>query len=159
MHANEVAAKVQNDRLAELGRRPNVCGHYTSWLEYGYLQQGRLDDAKTMLDACYERMSDEPKGGERWYFSAMLARYVLDTQDFDLVLAYPFEFEPGDDAGRDYHFVNALAAAKTGRISDAAQHQIDMVEHAMDDDRMLPTLTHQIDGLIALYHGDSYNFV
>jgi tetratricopeptide (TPR) repeat protein len=28
------------------------CGHYPTWLHYGYLQQHRYDDARRMLDAC-----------------------------------------------------------------------------------------------------------
>jgi hypothetical protein len=35
--ANVRARDVQNARLAELGRSANVCGHYTSWLHYGWL--------------------------------------------------------------------------------------------------------------------------
>ena len=152
--ANEVASGVQNARLAELGRRPNVCGHYTFWLEYGYLEQGRLEDAKALLDACYDRMSAEPRVGERWYFASMLARYVIDAGDYDAARRYVFEFEAGDDAARNYHFANAFAAAKTGLIAEAAAHQIAMVEYAGDGDDIAPILSTEIDGLVALHHGE-----
>ena len=152
--ANEVASSVQNDRMAALGRRPVVCGHYPFWLEYGYLEQGRKEDAKALLDACYDRMSAEPRAGERWYFGSMLARYVIDAEDYDATRRYEFEFETGDDAARNYHFTNAFAAAKTGLIAEVAAHQIAMVEHAEEGDDIAPILSAEIDGLVALHHGE-----
>lgn len=152
--ANEVASRVQNERMAAANRRESVCGHYTFWLEYGYLQQGRIDDAKAVLDACYARMADEPRAGERWYFGQMLARYVVDTQDYSSVASYTYDFEDGDTGGRDYHFALAYAAAQTGRVAEAAKHQIEISEHANEDDQRAPILSSEIDGILALHHGE-----
>ena len=80
--ANTIASEVQNARRAELGKRENVCGHYPFWLEYGYLQQGRFDEAAKMMNTCFDRIKDNPAGHERWHFAAMRARYVLDTEDW-----------------------------------------------------------------------------
>ena len=80
--ANERAVGVQTARLQGLGRRANVCGHYTYWLEYGYLQQGRHEKAAEVLQRCYERQGDQPTAGEVGSFVLMRARYVLDTEDW-----------------------------------------------------------------------------
>jgi len=155
VRANVIADSVQNTRFAERGRRPNVCGHYTFWLEYGYLEQGRVDDARAILDACYARMSDEPQMGERSYFGSMLARYIVDTEDYDSAEHYTFDF--GDDrnsGSRDYHFGQAYAASQSGRIGEASAHQIQIIEHARDGDKIAPVLSAEIDGILALHHGE-----
>jgi len=52
VHANEVASGVLNEQNAQKGKPATVCGHYNLWLEYGYLQQGRMRDAKQVLETC-----------------------------------------------------------------------------------------------------------
>jgi hypothetical protein len=99
-------------------------------------------------------MSAEPKAGERGYFGSMLARYVIDADDYDAARRYAFEFEAGDHAARNYHFATAFAAARTGLIAEAAAHQIAMVEHAGDGDDIAPILSAEIDGLVSLHHGE-----
>jgi tetratricopeptide (TPR) repeat protein len=80
--ANEVARDVANDRQAGLGRRPGVCGHYTAWLEYGYLQQGRFDAANGVLSDCAERLDAEPNPSEQAYYGSMMVMYAVDTEDW-----------------------------------------------------------------------------
>ena len=50
--ANETAIAVVNRQRASAGKPPHVCGHYPYWLEYGYLQLGRTDDARRILEDC-----------------------------------------------------------------------------------------------------------
>ena len=152
--ANEVASSVQNERMASLGRRPVVCSHYPFWLEYGYLQQGRLDDGKAILDACYERMGNDPNGAERSYFAHMLARYVVDSHDYEAVSNYLYEYADDDTRGREYHFAQAFAAARLGRIEDATAHQIRIGEGAEEQSERATIQSSQVDGVLALYHGE-----
>jgi tetratricopeptide (TPR) repeat protein len=155
VRANVIADSVQNARFAERGRRPSVCGHYTFWLEYGYLEQGRTDKAKSILDACYTRMANEPNRSERSYFGSMLARYVVDAEDYDAIDHYVFDF--GDDlssGSRDYHFARAYAAAQLGRIGESSADQIQIIERASEDNKIAPILSAQIDGILALHHGE-----
>src|SRR5439155_4753848 len=51
--ANEAAIRVVNDVRAHHGGLPVACGHYPEWLEYGYLQQGRFDEARKLLAGCH----------------------------------------------------------------------------------------------------------
>lgn len=106
--ANVRARDVQNARLAELGRPPNVCGHYTSWLHYGWLMRGDLDDAERGMAACHERVaSGSATPGEVSYFVNMRARQVLDTKDWASVGRWSAAV---DDPG--YDFVTAYAAVE-----------------------------------------------
>src|SRR5207302_805494 len=50
--ANETAIALGNRLRQKAGRPPGRCGHYNEWLEYGYLQQGRVADARRVLEGC-----------------------------------------------------------------------------------------------------------
>lgn len=50
--ANRNALRVGDAMRAARGRPPTVCGHYTTWLTYAYLQEGREADAAHALAAC-----------------------------------------------------------------------------------------------------------
>ncbi|HEX4007254.1 MAG TPA: hypothetical protein VHX60_13845 [Acidobacteriaceae bacterium] len=46
VRANIAATSVTNEQAAAAGRPTRHCGHYNYWLEYGFLEQGRIADAK-----------------------------------------------------------------------------------------------------------------
>jgi tetratricopeptide (TPR) repeat protein len=52
VQANIAATTVTNQTAAASGRPPRRCGHYNYWLEYGYLEQGRIGAAKSVVDGC-----------------------------------------------------------------------------------------------------------
>lgn len=88
--ANENAIRVVDEQQAAAGRPPTVCGHYPSWLEYGYLEQGRIRKARTVLKACRDRaetdqsgpMAADPDASAVGSYMMMWARYLLDTGDW-----------------------------------------------------------------------------
>src|SRR5262249_22345147 len=51
--ANVAAVHVATDMRAHHGAGPVPCGHAVSWLEYGYLEQGRPGEAKKLLAGCH----------------------------------------------------------------------------------------------------------
>ena len=53
--ANETAMAVVHRLRQKAGKPPSMCGHYNEWLEYGYLQQGRVEDARRILDGCRQQ--------------------------------------------------------------------------------------------------------
>lgn len=155
IEANIVADRVQNDRNAALGRRINVCGHYTSWLEYGYLQAGRFEDARNMLEACFARQSDSPSESERNYFSRMRARYVFDTEDWDSAshfsVAQSGEIRPSDHI----EFTDAVAALRLGSRGRAMAF-VDRTKTLTSDNRsdVQTIYMHQLQGLLAAEESD-----
>lgn len=91
--ANETATKIAEQARAAKGRPPAGCGHGLSWLEYGYLQQGRLMDARRVLVACAEEAQKRPylsegadlldvDGSSAASFAAMRSRYLIDSGDW-----------------------------------------------------------------------------
>ena len=52
VRANETAIAVVNRDRQKDGKPPAMCGHYNEWLEYGYIQQGRVADARRVLEGC-----------------------------------------------------------------------------------------------------------
>jgi tetratricopeptide (TPR) repeat protein len=112
--ANIRARDLQNGRRAELGRTPNPCGHYTSWLHYGWLQQGKLADAERGMAECHERVLSGATPSEVGYFVSMRARHVLDLADPDAAERLSADVDrPG------YDFVTALTAARSDDLTEA----------------------------------------
>lgn len=77
-----VAANEQAMRVTErqMGRSPVGCRHYNEWLEYGYLQQGRLKDAARLVEEC--RVDVERRQGAAGSLERMQAMYLADTTDW-----------------------------------------------------------------------------
>ena len=94
VHANLLATGVNNREAAADGRPPRRCGHYNYWLEYGYLQQGRIHEAKSALAGCkVEAMAPgmaarardtvDPDTSSVGSFAEMRVRYLVDTGHWD----------------------------------------------------------------------------
>jgi tetratricopeptide (TPR) repeat protein len=95
---NEIASGPDRDAW-----RP---GHYTWWLGYGYLQQGRYRDAAAHLEAMRDRTPPGAPAGRRAHLLRMRAEYVANTGRWtDPSLDWSIE-RPGAPAG----FGAALAA-------------------------------------------------
>ncbi len=58
-------------------------GHYTSWLTYGLVQQGRFADAERYLVQAYEKLSGTTLGRPRSYMATMRAHHVINTGRWD----------------------------------------------------------------------------
>ena len=96
--------------------------HSLQWLQYAYLQQGRLDDAKKLID--------EAGGGshhEQMTKQRMIARYAIETGDLsalqslraDLLSSNYGSAHDTKVAEAIQREVEALAAKKEGRMNDA----------------------------------------
>lgn len=118
--ANERACAVTDAERAAKGETPAVSTHYTYWLLYGYLQQGRLDDAKKAMDAAHERVNGPSLTSEDEYFALQRARYVVDSEDWAAAERYTL---PEDSPAVDhpvYRFTSAYAALQHGEAVDLA---------------------------------------
>lgn len=156
--ANEVARDVQNARQERLGRAPVVCGHYTYWLEYGYLQQGRYQDAKSVLDACYDRVQASATASEMSYFADMRARYFFDSGDAAAATEYVAEW---DQPNPNYEIVNAVAAGISGDLETARAINAAMSQrtpaYKMGSEQpptVAQVLAASMEGGVAMWEGD-----
>jgi tetratricopeptide (TPR) repeat protein len=103
---NEIASGHNHDQW--------TANHYTLWLNYAYLQQGRYADALKMIDMIGRHMS--AKGDRRmWSLVDMRARYVVDTEKWDAPPAWETDVEPlGADGRATWALVTGLGAARRG---------------------------------------------
>ena len=90
VRANIAATAVTDQQAAAAGRPPVRCGHYHYWLEYGYLEQGRIGAAKKVVAGCRDvatqsgmaakaRGTVDPDDASVSSFVVMRARYLVDT--------------------------------------------------------------------------------
>jgi len=121
VRANENATRVVNVGRAAHGRGPSFCGHYNFWLEYGYLQIGRIDDARTLVEKCQEQASPpsaDARDPDNTLFGSaveMWSRYVLDTEDWSGKQArWTPDFGSARYPRATWAFTRGFAAAKRG---------------------------------------------
>jgi len=118
VEANEAAVKITRGPVAR-GGPAGVCGHYPSWLTYGYLQQGRVEAARTMVTACHEAVSAAPRPA--WgVVAAMRSRYLLDTDEWSgevAAITIPSSAQPA--AAFTYEFTSAFSAVRRGDLPGA----------------------------------------
>jgi tetratricopeptide (TPR) repeat protein len=89
-----IAAIADVDRVRKAaGKGPAGCGHYPSWLGYGYLQLGQMDKARSAVALCraavdsqvamdHPGMSMDPDASLTGAFANMRLRYLVDTGDW-----------------------------------------------------------------------------
>jgi tetratricopeptide (TPR) repeat protein len=136
--ANETAIRVVDQQHASRQRPPLACGHYPSWLEYGYLQQGRLTAAKRLVAACRDlpRPGGTPADPEKLTidsFVTMRARYVLDTEEFaGDVAGWSISLDSRHDADVLNAFVDGYAAFKANRDAAPALTRLRDARAALD---------------------------
>jgi tetratricopeptide (TPR) repeat protein len=93
--ANEGTVHLVHDGMhARNPAAPAVgCAHPITWLAYGYLQQGRFDDARRLVENCGEEMRTHPykadgadlldyDNSSAASFAVMRTRYLVDSEDW-----------------------------------------------------------------------------
>jgi tetratricopeptide (TPR) repeat protein len=147
--ANETAMAVVNKERQKEGKSPAMCGHYNEWLEYGYLQQGRVADARRVLEGCRQAAEKavaaasnakspghgamsmsgmSPAVAAVGSYAEMRAHFLICTQLWNDEVArwtmpagdYPF-------AQPVFDYTNALAAIQRGDLA-AAREAVSLVE-------------------------------
>ncbi|HUF49132.1 MAG TPA: hypothetical protein VMM93_15045 [Vicinamibacterales bacterium] len=151
--ANIRARDTQDAGNTAHGGHANVCGHYSSWLQYGHLMLDQHAEAAALLDACYERVSGAPTAEEIGYFLSMRARQILDTEDWTLRDRWTWTPPAGADpaVGRrrfHYDWVNAFAALRQGDPSAARA----LVARPTSD-AMVKIPADELRGLLAIADG------
>lgn len=129
--ANETASSVANRLRSAHGQHGRGCGHYPFWLAYGYQEQGRLADARKVLEACRaEATSDHAQGADDpgydpdrsslGSYVAMWSRYLIDSEDFGGEVA-SWTIDPGPRPATRFHlaFARGFAAARRGDLATA----------------------------------------
>ncbi|MGB8985185.1 MAG: hypothetical protein WCC37_00995, partial [Candidatus Sulfotelmatobacter sp.] len=90
VQANIAATSVVNRQEVAAGKPPRRCGHYNYWLEYGYLEQGRIGEAEKVVAGCRAEAAEsgmaarargtvDPDDALVGSFAVMRSRYIVDT--------------------------------------------------------------------------------
>ena len=111
---NEVAAGPVRARW-----RP---GHYTHWLVYAYLQQGRREEAARLVGVL---ASNTTTPGGRGQLANIRARYVLETERWDSPESHALAADTtaaGEDGYEYSSFASGIAALRRGDRGTAAAH-------------------------------------
>jgi tetratricopeptide (TPR) repeat protein len=124
VRANVNAQRVVNRELAARGAGPLRCGHSSLWLEYGYLELGRTDSARTVMMGCRERAQAssanprDPDDSDLGSAVEMWSRYVIDTRSWSgAEVQWTPDFGASRWARATWEFTRGLAAAERGDSS------------------------------------------
>lgn len=100
----------QNEIASGPDRSRWTPGHYTSWLGYGYLQQGRLRDAFAHLERMRAQLRPDAQG-QRAALARMRADYMVNTGEWDSpALDWAIELENAPAAAATDAFIRGAAA-------------------------------------------------
>jgi tetratricopeptide (TPR) repeat protein len=113
--ANEVAAIGTDADRTKWGP-----GHYTHWLGYGLLQQGRFEEARRHLESVRPNLGTPVRVPRKAYLLAMRAHYLVSTERWsDPVADWKLDVE-GVGAGAQAMDAFALGLAALGRNDRSA---------------------------------------
>ncbi|MEX0691293.1 MAG: hypothetical protein WD934_06660 [Gemmatimonadales bacterium] len=132
-------------------------GHYTSWLLYGQLQQGRLDVALEQLERARRDMPAGARGGQRGYLAMMRAHYVINSERWDSpVLAWPMDLADVGLMTRAMDvFTFGFAAERRGDMSGARERLTTLRGMVADDGpERVRALALLLEGAIARRAGE-----
>ena len=147
--ANEAAMAAIRDARAKEGKTSSGCGHYNYWLEYGYLETSRPEQARKIVEGCHAqalRASPDtlhnvadPDDAALLSFLEMQTRYVVDTRDWNGEVA-SWAVDVGDAPLAQFYQAAEHAFCAVGR-GDVAAAQ----ESALKMDELLPRLAAVFD--------------
>lgn len=88
VRANEVSWQASVDRVTKRKLSNNALSYHAHlWLEYGYLQQGRHDRARQLLENQISYTHEEPSALARYHLVQMKGHYLFETGDWEGDLA------------------------------------------------------------------------
>ena len=131
VEANLAATTVAHQQATARGLPPGRCGHGTYWLEYGYLEQGRIGAAKSVVAGCREEATQpgmatrargtvDPDDASVSSFVEMRARYLVDTGRWqDDVAGWKVDMGEALMPEINHAFATGFAAAEHGDLPTA----------------------------------------
>jgi tetratricopeptide (TPR) repeat protein len=130
-------------------------GHYTLWLEYGYLQQGRYADALHHLRTLHDNLRSDAPNRQRFAFALARAHYVVNTEQWENPeAALPVATNDLDpDVQAATALVEGLAAYRRGRPTALAQSLDRVARMPHESPSLVPIVERQLRALAMLDRG------
>jgi len=138
VRANVAAIAVVNDLRKAAGKVPVGCGHYPTWLNYGYLQLDQPENAKIAVAACRAQLEAEPTAERTGTstdpdtsvvasYANMRLRYLIDAGNWpDEMASWKLPQTAGAGARLNYEFARFLEELRQGRRAQAVQALTDL---------------------------------
>jgi len=133
VEANIAAMSVVNRQRAAAGKTSRRCGHYNYWLEYGYLEQGRIGEARKVVAGCQAEAAEsgmaarargtvDPDDASVGSFAQMRTRYMVDAGRWrDEVAGWSVDLGGAQMPEFNYAFGTGFAAAELGDVVTARE--------------------------------------
>jgi tetratricopeptide (TPR) repeat protein len=133
VEANLNAIAVLNRTAKASGKGPTGCGHYPTWLNYGYLQLGQIDKAAGAVAQCRNALESEaakaqvsnsmdPDHSLSGSYANMRLRYLIDAGGWPAEMS---GWTPAKNAGAgtrlDFEFARFINEVTQGHRQQAAQ--------------------------------------
>jgi tetratricopeptide (TPR) repeat protein len=132
VEANVAAVRVVSAQRSSEGKATAHCGHYAYWLEYGYLESGKVEEAKKVLAGCRDEAVQagmtartknivDPDDAALFSFIVMKSRFLVDTAQWSSDVD-SWSVEPGDNPMLQFavKYESGLAAAEGGDVAAAS---------------------------------------
>jgi tetratricopeptide (TPR) repeat protein len=154
----------QNELASGRDRAAWTANHYTAWLGYGYLQQGRYGDALRHLNLMHRNM-DWSRPRQRAELALMRADYVVNTERWDSPALQGGRIDLAEARLRDRAvdaFVFGLSAVKRGDRAGAERNLVDLatfsqmraaIDTGAEKDRVPGILEKELRALLRLADG------
>jgi tetratricopeptide (TPR) repeat protein len=138
VEANIAAISVVNRQEAAEGKQSKHCGHYTYWLEYGYLEQGRIGDAEKVVADCRAEAAEsgmaarargtvDPDDSRVGSFVVMRSRFLVDTGRWNSEVAgWNVDLDGAHMPQFNYAFGTGFAAAERGDLAAARESLVSL---------------------------------
>ena len=82
--SNELSYQASVDRMKEKNLDNDARGYHAfQWLLYGYLQQGRFNEAMQIVKDMAQYTKELPSSRARYHLSVIRAAYMVETNDWD----------------------------------------------------------------------------
>ncbi len=84
VRSNELSYQASIDRMDKKKLNNDARGYHAfHWLLYGYLQQGRIEDAKKIAKEMAQYTGELPSGRARVHMSLIKGTYLVEAEDWD----------------------------------------------------------------------------
>ena len=142
--SNEHSYQASVDRMKRKDLDNNARGYHAyHWLEYGYLQQGKVDTAAQMVREIARLSEASPSKRSRAHVVLLKGTYLVETNDWDSDIA-EIEVDISDlniSLRSQYRFLEGMKALKIGAIS-----VMDSIVEGMNKDYELTAFNLTEDG-------------
>lgn len=108
--------------------------HSLQWLQYGYLQQGRMDEARKLLDNMKVYCDTLPSGRARAHLTFLKTTYMVETNDWtsSVTAIHPDLNDANISTKAMEYFVEGMSAYKQNNIKSLGE-----IISGLDEKRMV----------------------